>query len=416
MGYFDETEPSFAQRFGDWDSVSQPPVDALGRWRVFDAEGRPMSDFYKKLARPFSQVITEETLAMKEMEARLRDAARERAQAGLGFDPPYADKAVGGRQADTPASFAQRFGDWERLPQQGADTSYRPRVTDAAGRPMSDFYEAFARPARLTEGARAVETEEPARKAAAERARASWEVDVPDIAKSSGTGVAKGVIGLAGLGGDAWSLIDSGLAKAGLTEGQRGLAKRAIVNSGLLGPVLSPFLSGPTSKGIQSKAEEYTGEFYKPKTRVGRYTETAGEFVPGAALPGGWLRNLVKFALLPGIASEAAGEATSGTKWEPYARGGAALATGLGAAALTRPRPRGAQWGSPSDASSSMAKGDRRVKARCPKREASPAITWNSMIFPMCRKRRSQPYTRSIGFHMGLLGMRTGALLTRLRE
>ena len=328
MGYFDEVEPSFAQRFGDWDGAPQAPVDALGRWRVVDAEGRPMSDFYKKLARPFSEVITEDTLAMKEAEARVRQAAASMLRS-RGIDGPDT-------LSERPTSFAQRFGDWESLPQQGADTFYRPRITDAEGRPMSDFYEKLAQPVRIAEDTGAMEAAERARKAAAERARASWDVDGPDVAKSGVIGLGKGVIGMAGGGGDAWSFIDSGLAKAGLSEGQRSLVRSVLA--------ATPFgfpLRGPTSKDIQGKVEEYTGEFYKPKTRVGRYTQNVGEFVPAAALPGGVLRNLVKYALLPGIASEAAGEATAGTKWEPYARGGAALATGLGAAALTRPRGRG---------------------------------------------------------------------------
>jgi hypothetical protein len=215
MGYFDEliepvkprtsgpfsdyespAQASFAQHFGDGDGVAQPPTDALGRWRVVDAEGRLMSDIYKKLARPSSEVITEDTLAMKEAE-QARKAAAERVRAGV-------------RRAGTPASLAQHFGEWEGLPQQPTDALGRWRVVDAEGRPMSDLYPTLARPWPVRER------------------KADWDIDGTDVVKSGVTGVAKGVIGLAGGGGDTWSLIDSGLTKAGLSEGQRNVVRNVL--------------------------------------------------------------------------------------------------------------------------------------------------------------------------------------------
>ena len=73
MGYSDEAEPSFAQRFGDWDP--QSPTDALGRWRVVDAEGRPMSDAYEVFGMPMYAKITGDTLRMKEAEQARKAAA-----------------------------------------------------------------------------------------------------------------------------------------------------------------------------------------------------------------------------------------------------------------------------------------------------------------------------------------------------
>lgn len=63
-----------------------------------------------------------------------------------------------------------------------------------------------------------------------------------------------------------------------------------------------------------------TGEV--PKTAVGKYAGSIGEFAPGALLvPGGSVaKNALNYAVLPGVASEAAGQATEGTAWEPYAR------------------------------------------------------------------------------------------------
>ncbi|ANM09622.1 MULTISPECIES: hypothetical protein [unclassified Rhizobium] len=61
---------------------------------------------------------------------------------------------------------------------------------------------------------------------------------------------------------------------------------------------------------------------YAPKTTPGKYAQTAGEFVPGVLVGGGGnlLTNAVKYGVVPGVASEAAGQATEGTKLEPYAR------------------------------------------------------------------------------------------------
>lgn len=68
-----------------------------------------------------------------------------------------------------------------------------------------------------------------------------------------------------------------------------------------------------------------TGE--SPRTTVGRYAHTVGEFLPGIMAPGQSLaRNALLYAALPGVASEAAGQATEGTSAEPYARLAAALA------------------------------------------------------------------------------------------
>ena len=67
-----------------------------------------------------------------------------------------------------------------------------------------------------------------------------------------------------------------------------------------------------------------------PRRRhLGEYAQTASEFVPSAVLgPGSVARNAVALGIVPGLASEAAGQATKGQGIEPYARGAAALLTG----------------------------------------------------------------------------------------
>ena len=98
----------------------------------------------------------------------------------------------------------------------------------------------------------------------------------------------------------------------------------------------------PTAEGTSRVVKENVpGADYDPQTTWGEYGRTVGSFVPGALLgPGGTVAKITKFAVAPGLASEAAGQVTKGTTWEPWARGGAALGTAGGAAWLSR-RPSG---------------------------------------------------------------------------
>jgi hypothetical protein len=151
-----------------------------------------------------------------------------------------------------------------------------------------------------------------------------------DVAKSGGVGLGRGAIGLAGFVGDMSDLGATGMEKVeelankyigdqlGFPRIQRGDRSQSVLNN------------IPTSRSITKAVEEnVTGEFYKPQTTAGEYARTVGEFIPGAlAGPGGMVRNTLAFGVVPGLASEAAGQATKGTAVEPYARAGAALVTG----------------------------------------------------------------------------------------
>jgi hypothetical protein len=150
-----------------------------------------------------------------------------------------------------------------------------------------------------------------------------------DIAKSAGIGTAKGSIGLAGLPGDLSNWLAKGsqaatnfiAEKTGLDPGPQ--AGEAIL---------------PTSGSLQKNVEGVTGDFYKPQTPYGHAAETVGEFLPAAlAGPGGLARKVALQAVVPGLASEAAGQATAGTALEPYARAAGGLAAGIGGALLTQP-------------------------------------------------------------------------------
>lgn len=153
-----------------------------------------------------------------------------------------------------------------------------------------------------------------------------------DAVKSLGSGVMRGVAGLIGLpeqlAGYGAYAIDKGVQAVGHAIGQD-----------LPRPTGEPMFSLPTTEGTTKFIEKnITGPLHEPQTRAGRYANTVGEFLPGAALgPGSVVGNAVRYAVLPGITSEFAGERTEGTPYESAARFGAAVGSGFGAAALTRP-------------------------------------------------------------------------------
>jgi transglutaminase-like putative cysteine protease len=69
----------------------------------------------------------------------------------------------------------------------------------------------------------------------------------------------------------------------------------------------------------------------EPQNMAEAYAGSIGEFLPGAAGPGGPLRKVAQ-VLVPAIASETAGQATKGTEMEPWARMAAGFAGGVTAA------------------------------------------------------------------------------------
>jgi hypothetical protein len=147
-----------------------------------------------------------------------------------------------------------------------------------------------------------------------------------DAAKSFGVGLGRGVIQLAGLSGDMREMLARGT--------QRAVDYIAPDFAPNVGEALSkalastfPSWSGPTSSQLQSAAESVTGPFYQPKTVVGDYAQTGGEFLPGVMLmPGGGLaRSALRYGLLPALSSETAGQLTKGTAAEPWARAIAAI-------------------------------------------------------------------------------------------
>lgn len=128
-----------------------------------------------------------------------------------------------------------------------------------------------------------------------------------DVGASLASGIGRGTAGLVGLPGTIGDAINNGLSWA----------------TGLPQLPQSQFSGG----SITDAANAISGDAlaYDPQTTAGEYAGTVGEFLPGAAIGGGSISNLLRFGVLPGVASEAAGQATEGTATEPYARIAAAL-------------------------------------------------------------------------------------------
>jgi len=154
---------------------------------------------------------------------------------------------------------------------------------------------------------------------------------VADVAKSGGVGFAKGAIGVAGLPGDIQSILhrhnpfDWLAQRYAEAYPEQAAKNRALAEKVGRGSDIGE-MRPPTSSEIQHGVEGVTGKFYEPQTTAGQYAETIGEFAP-AVVGGGeaLVPRLIKRAVVPGAASEAAGEATEGTSLEPWARAGAGI-------------------------------------------------------------------------------------------
>lgn len=154
----------------------------------------------------------------------------------------------------------------------------------------------------------------------------TWADSAKDAAQTALPALARGVTGLAGLPGDINSAITGVSGKIANLLGAdpaETAAYNAKVNA-------SPLNVLPTSKGIN----DFTGvsDLHEPTTGIGKAVDAVGQMVPAAAMgPGGLLRNLARFAVVPGVVSETAGQiadkATSLPDWAaPAIRAATAVA------------------------------------------------------------------------------------------
>jgi len=151
-----------------------------------------------------------------------------------------------------------------------------------------------------------------------------------DAARSVASGAARGAVGLAGVP----ELLKRGPSV--LVEKITGVPAEKRLKSYLPEALQNP----PSSEEVISAASRagVPGLDYQPQTKLGEYARTVGEFLPASVVgPGGAAPNALRFGVAPGLASEAAGQATKGTSLEPYARAGAALVTGGASALAGRP-------------------------------------------------------------------------------
>jgi hypothetical protein len=166
-----------------------------------------------------------------------------------------------------------------------------------------------------------------------------------DVLESGASGVAEGVYGLAGLPGDVGRAAEYGgnwLAGAaghalGLTD--KTASEFAQRNMAALDKARGYKTLAPSSEDVAGAAAKIGIPDHTPETTAGQYAKTIGSSLPGAVAmpfdgPAALAGNAIKYGVIPGALSEAAGQATEGTVVEPYARTVAGLAGGLGADAV----------------------------------------------------------------------------------
>ena len=131
-----------------------------------------------------------------------------------------------------------------------------------------------------------------------------------DMAKSGARGLAEGAAGVAGMGGDAISVLDRAFG---------GNAHMVANAARLLG------ITPPNSAEMNAAFSAPTGGYHQPQTTAGKYAESVASFVPAAFGGEASLGARAARVALPGLGSEAAGQATAGTPAEPYARAAGGL-------------------------------------------------------------------------------------------
>ena len=105
---------------------------------------------------------------------------------------------------------------------------------------------------------------------------------VGSMAKAAGSGLVRGLSGVAGLPGDVLGLVDAGLRKAPTLLGYPEAKPPTPEQRGQLGRINS-MLEPPTTQQVTSSVEQnLTGPLYEPKNTAEKYMSTAAEFLPAA--------------------------------------------------------------------------------------------------------------------------------------
>lgn len=154
------------------------------------------------------------------------------------------------------------------------------------------------------------------------------------LAKQAGVGLAKGVIGTAGLIPLASDVLHNAANKYLIDP---------VLNATIGKPEAQPAETPPnvnqmfSPAGIQSGIERLTGPFRQPQNTGEKYADMIGQFAPGIMGGGGGLvRRALTQVVAPAVTSEAAGQLTEGTASEPYARVAGALMAPMALGAARR--------------------------------------------------------------------------------
>lgn len=165
-----------------------------------------------------------------------------------------------------------------------------------------------------------------------------------DVARATGSGFARGTIGIPGMLGDVQNIGERGavwlrgkIAGPEEAEDLRQSQQRAHEADPMFQPPTSETLiKGATDLGVP-------GLNYRPETTLGRFAGTIAENAPSALIagPGGLLRKGLAQAVLPGVLSEGAGQLAESyaPEYETAARVVGAVAGGVAGGAGA---PRGA--------------------------------------------------------------------------
>lgn len=155
----------------------------------------------------------------------------------------------------------------------------------------------------------------------------SGEVDTPgerlgEFVRGGTAAVARGIADIPAMPANLAQLGTMGVEKL------FGMEEPSMVSRGLAAlPDTRDMLGAVPGIGPES-------QYVAPGT-AGQYIATAGEFAGGAGVSAG-PKAMLKYGVAPGVVSEAAGQATEGTRLEPYARTATALLAPLGVGAAQR--------------------------------------------------------------------------------
>jgi len=157
-----------------------------------------------------------------------------------------------------------------------------------------------------------------------------------DVLKGGASGLISGIAGIAGQGGDLERQIRGTVLNSALNLGNAGfnllgrpgITPQAMQNIQAVSNKAPTIM--PSSQPVMQDTQRMLGS---PQTKGGKYAQTIASMAPAAFGGGGGLVTRAARVIVPGVASEAAGQMTEGTKYERPARIAAALVGGAGVGA-----------------------------------------------------------------------------------